>query len=478
MRTRTRAVEWVLTWLLIGVLLAGGFLAVILQRELLSAAGLTRDGAPSTIDAALFAPDPTPTSTPPAAGTGLIDAAAQPPVGKLPSRAALEAKLAGLDTSKLVKPQPETGTIVPAFEVIDVETGEVLAARGNTQPLMPASNTKTLTTLAVMNAFTGEETFATRVLQPAAGQIVLVGGGDPMLVSKPVAAGSYPRPASSEELAAKTAAALKAAGTTTVTLGFDASLFTDPGWNSTWPSNYRDQVTQLSALWLDEGRVEGVRSRTPAAAAATIFAQQLTAAGITVTGEPAPIKGTGTELARVESLPVHVLVETAMNRSNNSFTEVLGFQLALKTGQPATFAGSVSAIQTQLTLLGLWDKGMVLHDASGLSRSNLVTAQSLAKAVRALAVTPRLSVILDGLPTAGVTGTLADRFTDDVSRPARGVARAKTGTLSLVSTLGGTTLTRDGRLVAFAFFVNGSPAGGFAKIWADQATGVVASCGC
>ncbi|HJE50639.1 MAG TPA: D-alanyl-D-alanine carboxypeptidase/D-alanyl-D-alanine-endopeptidase [Tessaracoccus flavescens] len=479
MRTRSRAVEWVVTWLLVGVLLAGGLAAAVFHRELLSATGLTRSGAPSTVDPSLFAPEPTPTATTqPASSTGLIAAAGLPEAGKLPNRETLEARLAALDTSELVKQEPETGVIAPAFEVLDVETGAVLAARGNTTPLIPASNTKTLTTLAVMNAFTGSETFATRVVQPAAGQIVLVGGGDPTLLSEPAAAGAYPIPANTQTLAADTAAALVAAGQTSVTLGFDATLFTDPGWNATWPGNYRDQVTQLSALWVDEGRVDGARSRTPALAAAVKFAEQLTAAGITVTGEPTAIVASGPELARVESLPMHVLVETAMQRSNNSFTEVLGFQLALKTGHPATFAGSVAAIQEQLTALGLWDPGMVLHDASGLSRSNLVTPQSLVKAMRALASTPRLSVILDGLPTAGVTGTLADRFTDPVSSPARGVARAKTGTLSGVSTLSGTTMTADGRLVAFAFFVNGSPAGWYAKIWADQAAGVVTACGC
>ncbi|NHB85446.1 hypothetical protein G7085_14715 [Tessaracoccus sp. HDW20] len=58
------------------------------------------------------------------------------------------------------------------------------------------------------------------------------------------------------------------------------------------------------------------------------------------------------------------------------------------------------------------------------------------------------------------------------------MARAKTGTLSLVSTLAGTTLTADGRQVSFAFVINGPPDGWAAKVWADQATGVVASCGC
>ena len=167
-----------------------------------------------------------------------------------------------------------------------------------------------------------------------------------------------------------------------------------------------------------------------------------------------------------------------MNRSNNSFTEVLGFQLALATGHPSTFAGSVAAIEEQLTALGLWDDGAVLFDGSGLSRSNLVTANMLARALRMMSTDARLSVVLDGLPTAGVTGTLADRFTDEISEPARGVARAKTGTLSFVSTLAGTTLTADGRQVTFAFLINGPPDGFSAKLWTDQATGVVAACGC
>ncbi|MFT3887893.1 MAG: D-alanyl-D-alanine carboxypeptidase/D-alanyl-D-alanine-endopeptidase [Arachnia sp.] len=230
---------------------------------------------------------------------------------------------------------------------------------------------------------------------------------------------------------------------------------------------------------MDEGRLpEGGRSRTPAVDAAKTFAAQLAAHGVTVKGEPKKAKGQGEEIARVESLPVHVLMETAMNRSNNSFTEILGLQLARHTGHPSTFAGAVAAIEEQLRPLGLWEKGTKLHDSSGLSRSNRVTPSTLARAAALIDTDRRLSVLLDGFPTAGVTGTLADRFEDDVARPARGVARAKTGTLSFVSTLAGTTVTDDGRLLAFAFMINGVPDGWAAKVWADQATGVVASCGC
>lgn len=478
MPTRNRAVSSVLAWLLVGLLIAGGFAAAIFRQPLLSAAGLTRGGAPSTIAPELFAPPPTPTDTaPPPAGTGLVGEVIEPSPGPVPDGDTLGQRLLGLDRAGLTGVDGAAVSI--AYEVVDLETGELITANSQDLPLIPASNTKTLTSLAVMNAFTGSETFATTVVQPAAGQIVLVGGGDPMLLSKPVDPLAYPVPANTQDLAAMTAEALKAAGTTSVTLGYDASLFADDGWNDTWPSNYVDQVTTLSALWVDEGRPEGGgRSTTPALMAAEVFAAQLATQGITVTGTPAPAAGSGEELARVESLPVHVLVETAMSRSNNSFTEILGFQLALKTGHPATYEGSVAAIEEQLTALGLWEEGTVLFDASGLSRSNRVSAGTLAEVVEAIATDPRLNVVLDGLPTAGVTGTLASRFQDPTSAPARGVAKAKTGTLSLVSSLAGTTITADGREVAFAIIINGAPDGWAARVWADQATGVIAACGC
>ncbi len=474
---KRRMAEWVVVGVLSCLLLFGGFLVAVFHASLLTAAGLTREGAPDTVDVAIFeAPEAEESEAPATAGTGLAQAAGIPTDGKVPDSDTLTAQLKALDRSNLKAADGSKVTV--AWEVVDVETGDVISSSKAKTALIPASNTKLMTSLAVMNAFDGSETFATRVLQPADGEIVLVGGGDPMLLSTPADEGTYPQPASTQELAAATAEALKADGQSSVTLGYDDSYFDEEGWNDTWPSNYRDQVTQLSSLWVDEGRTSGARTRTPAADAAKIFATQLEKAGITVTGSVKERSGTGDELARVESLPLHVLVETAMNRSNNSFTEILGLQLAKQTGRDSTFKGAVAAIKSELSDLGVWDEGTVLRDSSGLSRSNRITANMLARAVQLLDTDEHLSVILDGLPTAGVTGTLATRFTDAVARPARGVASAKTGTLSLVSTLAGTTLTADDRQVSFAFMINGTDAGWWAKLWADQATGVVASCGC
>ncbi|MBK7822588.1 MAG: D-alanyl-D-alanine carboxypeptidase/D-alanyl-D-alanine-endopeptidase [Tessaracoccus sp.] len=480
MRSR-RVWEWAVVGLLVGALLAAGFSGVVFHAQAFAALGLSREGAPTSLPAGALEPpkqtDPDDQTEPPAPGTGLVGGAAVAE-GPKPDPKALGRKLQALDRKKLKGLDGAPVTV--AYEVVDPATGKVVASSKADKPLIPASNTKTLTAIAVLSAFDGSERFATRVLQPEPGRIVLVGGGDPLLRSVPDKARPYPRPATTEELAAATAKVLLAAGQKKVTLGFNAGYFSEPGWNETWPGMYRDQVTQLSALWVDEGRLaEGGRSREPAVDAAKTFAAQLKKHGVTVKkGEPKKAAAKGEEIARVESLPVHVLMETAMNRSNNSFTEIMGLQLAVHTGHPSTFAGAVAAIEEQLKPLDLWDKGTVLHDSSGLSRQNRVTAGMLARAVALSEQDQRLSVLLDGLPTAGVTGTLADRFTDPIAEPARGVARAKTGTLSLVSTLAGTTATADGRLLSFAFMINGPPDGWAAKVWADQATGVVASCGC
>ncbi|MCC2594421.1 D-alanyl-D-alanine carboxypeptidase/D-alanyl-D-alanine-endopeptidase [Tessaracoccus sp. OS52] len=475
MKLSARALQWVALWIVLGVLLAVGFFGAVFWRSVMVAVGAEVTGAPTTVSPTLFSPPPSEPEEPPI-GIGLVGPAEVPAPGAAPSRAALEAALAAVDTTALAAGAEEGLQL--AYRVLDIETGAVLAERNPDVALIPASNTKLLTVSAVMAAFDDEDTFATTVVAPGPGRIVLVGGGDPMLTSVPVEAGTYPQPASLLDLAAQTAEVLIASGQTAVALAYDDSLFNEE-WNQTWPNNYADQVTRISALWADEGRQPNrVRSTTPALLAATTFAAQLTAAGVTVTGAPVEGVGEGEEIARVESLPVHVLAEQAMLRSNNSFTEVLGRQLALRTGHPPTFDGAVAAIREELSGLGLWAEGAVLHDASGLSRSNLVPASMLAATMRHVAVEPRLSVVLDGLPVAGVTGTLAERFTDPVSSQARGVAKAKTGTLTRVATLAGTTVTADGREVAYAFLTNGSSDGWAARMWTDQSVGVLSGCGC
>lgn len=242
MRSRNSLAEVVTSWLLVGLLLIAGFSLALFRAPLLSAAGLARSGAPTTVEPSLFEPS----ASRPAAGMGLIQTAPTPAEGMMPNRSTLEGRLGILDASKLVNAQKQP--VAPAYSVVDVATGETVAARSEGTALIPASNTKLLTSVAVLNRFRGDETFATTVVQPEKGKIVLVGGGDPMLAAEPAPDEAYPKPASTRKLAEATAKALKDAGQTSVSLGYDASLFEDPGWAATWPDRYASQVTRILSL--------------------------------------------------------------------------------------------------------------------------------------------------------------------------------------------------------------------------------------
>jgi D-alanyl-D-alanine carboxypeptidase/D-alanyl-D-alanine-endopeptidase (penicillin-binding protein 4) len=67
------------------------------------------------------------------------------------------------------------------------------------------------------------------------------------------------------------------------------------------------------------------------------------------------------------------------------------------------------------------------------------------------------SILLTGLPLAGVSGTLNEnnRFTQPETKAGRGWVRAKTGSLDATYALVGYVPNVDGRILVFAFNSNG-----------------------
>jgi serine-type D-Ala-D-Ala carboxypeptidase/endopeptidase (penicillin-binding protein 4) len=346
--------------------------------------------------------------------------------------------------------------------VQDLGTGRTLATFGSGSAI-PASTTKLLTGLAAVQALGPERTFSTRIVSGGRGRIVLVGGGDPFLMSKPVDEDgpSYPARADVVTLAQHTAAALRAQGRKRVSLGFDTSLFTTPGLNPAWPPSYAEEgdvVSPITALWVDEGREPDSIRRVadPALYAAQVFAAALLREGIKVVGDP--VQGVagdgGRELASVTSAPVREIVERVLEVSDNEAAEVLAHHVGLEVRGTGSFTAGVEGTLRTLRRLGAPTAGIEIYDGSGLSRKNRIAPEALIGVLRAAATgDPALRTVVAALPVSGFTGSLTDRFADTFPE-ARGLVRAKTGTLTAVSSLAGIAVDQQGHQMVFVLMAD------------------------
>jgi D-alanyl-D-alanine carboxypeptidase/D-alanyl-D-alanine-endopeptidase (penicillin-binding protein 4) len=90
-----------------------------------------------------------------------------------------------------------------------------------------------------------------------------------------------------------------------------------------------------------------------------------------------------------------------------------------------------------------------LHDASGLSRLDLVTPEASARLLLSLSKTNSGPVFRESLPIAGRDGTLAGRL-----KTVMGSVSAKTGSLTYDNALSGYLMTAKGQLLVFSIMCN------------------------
>jgi D-alanyl-D-alanine carboxypeptidase/D-alanyl-D-alanine-endopeptidase (penicillin-binding protein 4) len=399
-------------------------------------------------------------------------------------------------------PQPTTAGLADALDassdampgrftgvVLDAAGGAPLWQRTADRALVPGSTGKLLTASAALLALDPGGTLDTRVVAgPGPGTVVLVGGGDPTLTALPVGRDSvYPGAPRLADLAAQVRKAAKGPITTVL---IDTSRYTGPTLAKGWvaadiPGGF---VTPIEPLMVDGGRIDatlqdGPRVDNPAVTAGRAFAGLLGANPDAVApGTAAP----GAEqLGIVSSAPLDDLVEHLMRSSDNVLAEVFGREVARARHADPSFEGSSAQVLGTLAQAGFDTAGTVMVDGSGLSTADQVPARLLGELVAAAAAPSRgphdtefLRPIITGLPVAGGDGTLDDRFARNTpSAPGRGVVRAKTGTLTGVSSLAGVVTDADGRLLVFALMSNGaSPATVRPKL--DAIAAGLSRCGC
>ncbi len=328
--------------------------------------------------------------------------------------------------------------------VRDVTTDAALADLGGDERQIPASTMKVMTAATALVALGESHRFATRVVEGVeAGSIVLVGGGDPLLTRNDIA-----------DLATRAARKLRQAGTTSITVHVDDYLFPQPadaqGWAPGDRPTYASAVRPLSIV--------GQYSNDTVASAWSAFVTDLQAEGIAARMGSRIVAPEGA--SRVAVIRPHTLREAVglmLRVSENNVAEILFRQVALAQGYPATWSGASSAAHEVLRALGLATWRLRLVDGSGLSSHNRLTADSLTEILDIALGDPRLDALIDGLPVAGRSGTLINRFAAPPASCARGDVAAKTGSLTGVSTLAGVTEGKDGAWRSFAIMVNQRP---------------------
>ncbi len=370
--------------------------------------------------------------------------------------------------------------------VVDPATGTALWNQGETTPQTPASTIKVLTAAAALLALDHASQFSTKVVRGAQpGAVVLVGGGDPTLSSRPAGETTvYPGAATIDDLAAQ----VRAAGGGQVTqVQYDVSRYAGPGTAPGWdPTDVQyGYVAPIEPVMLDGGRADPMKYDTPRTATPAETAARALAQRLGVPAVAAGVASAGAEvLGEVKSAPVGQLVENLMQISDNVLAETMARELAKARGLEPSFAGGAQAVRDVLTEHGFDLSTSTIVDGSGLSPNDKVPAKLLVDVLAAAAKpdasdpkTAKLRPLLTALPVAGGSGTLATRY-EQWGAGGRGWVRAKTGTLTAVNTLAGVVVDTDGRLLVFAFMSLSGEDNDVVRGALDEMAAALRRCGC
>ncbi|MCL5124531.1 MAG: D-alanyl-D-alanine carboxypeptidase/D-alanyl-D-alanine-endopeptidase [Deltaproteobacteria bacterium] len=168
-----------------------------------------------------------------------------------------------------------------------------------------------------------------------------------------------------------------------------------------------------------------------------------------------------------QSIPLGLIVYWLGKLSNNFMAEQICLAMGAHAhGAPGTREKGLDVMRKFLLRSGVTKDNFSLSDASGLSRSNRISASALVKTLVSTSHNFYYSPeFISALGISGVDGTLKEKFIQDNTRRR---IRAKTGTLRGVNALAGFGLARSGKPVVFAILVNSEKKGAGIINYADR----------
>jgi D-alanyl-D-alanine carboxypeptidase/D-alanyl-D-alanine-endopeptidase (penicillin-binding protein 4) len=415
-----------------------------------------------------------------------------------------------------------TGVVVE-----DARSGKTLFERNPTTQLAPASVLKVVVAATVLRALGPDYRFTTRLVTDVApqgdtlpGSLWLVGGGDPELTSADlkravtamkssgilridgdvIADGSLFGPDAvnptwaADDLeygyAALTSAVTMDGGTAQFTItpdpnGGAARVQVDPdaiagelvGDVATGPADAENTLRidplrggggfQLSGTIPSGAPQKYWRSLAhPTQSAAVALRAMLIDAGIGVGGGivvgQAPNSAVTVWMKR--SRPLAAIIRRMMFDSDNHIAEQLLRTAGAQRFGTGSLPNGLEAEREYLQEMGIGQAGSGLADASGLSTSDRLSAQTAATVLRDLISGPDAADNAALLPRVGIEGTVHVR---NIAPDVRGRVLGKDGYIEGVSSLAGYVNTEHHGVVIYSFLVNGWERG-LDAVWASE----------
>ena len=226
----------------------------------------------------------------------------------------------------------------------------------------------------------------------------------------------------------------------------------------------------------DTGFIGGVAVPDPALAFVSMLRDALVKRGVKIDGRVrtvnarsggsivpnSPMGPMPIEIASLQSPAFSTIAALTLKPSQNQYTELILRTLG-KTQPPnpgdATRArdnedAGLEVVTSFLRQAGVGESEIALNDGSGLSRNDLISANTTVQLLTFMTKHRYFAQFRDALPIAGVDGTLRTRMR---GTPAEGNVRAKTGSLSSVASLSGYVTTAAGEHLVFSMMLNNYP---------------------
>ena len=356
-----------------------------------------------------------------------------------------------------------------------IEGSEVRYEYRPSSALIPASTEKLITAVAALEEFGAEHTFKTQVFAQSEsdggvidGNVWLVGGGDPLLMTSGYADRYLDVfPYTDLEDLADQLIELEINTITGAVIG-DETYFDQIRWVESWPERFRagaqNQTGPLSALSVNDGFVNwdaentanslNIPAAEPAQFAAALFDDLLEERAVRIfqsayaDGLPSDA---AVKLGEVESPPVSQIVRQMLQTSDNTTAEILVKALGAHSGSTGSTISGRQVIEEVITSLTGNAGSLEVFDGSGLDPANRVSCSTLVELLQDERFSNDLRA---GLAIAGESGTLRNRL---VGSSAEGRLLGKTGTLNDVKSLAGVVHTLEDRTLIFALISNADP---------------------